>query len=173
MRWFSKKGICSLRFVWNQSLSLKRDELRLWIESSFFSWGAKTNGLISLGYTILMHWFYEKSIFSLCFVWNQSLSLKRDELRLWIECSFLKPTSSNSSFKIAIRPKYSLEVQSAIFWKKTPKCSKLFFLSSRTAQNHWNSPRSSRIDIIHGFSSRFNPLIQISSQIFNIYPVLA
>ena len=30
-----------------------------------------------------------------------------------------------------------------------------YFLSSRTTQNHWNSPRYSRIDIFNGFSSRF------------------
>ena len=86
MRGFTKKrSICSLRFVWNQSLSLKQDELRSWIESSFFLQGPKKNGQFSLGHIILMCWFHEKSICSLRFVQNQSLSLKWDELRPWIE----------------------------------------------------------------------------------------
>ena len=88
MHWFHEKSICSLLFVWIQNLSIKHDEHHLWIESRFFSWAAKTNGLFSLGYMILMPWFREKCICSFYFIWNQSLFLKWDELRLWIESSF-------------------------------------------------------------------------------------
>ena len=72
--WFCDKSICSHRLFWNQSLSLKRGELHPWIESNLFVRGAKKNGQFSLEYTILMGWFHEKSIRSLRFVWNLTLS---------------------------------------------------------------------------------------------------
>ena len=87
-----KRSIGSLRFVQNQGLSLKHDEHHPWIESSFFSRGAKTNDQFSLVYRILMNWFRKKkkkSICSLRFVWNKVCPYKgMDFIRAQNQVSF-------------------------------------------------------------------------------------
>ena len=95
--WFRKKTTWTLHFVRNQSSSLKWDKLRSWQESKFFCWRAKTNGFFLLGYTIIMFWCHEKTIPTLCSVWNQSSSLKWDKLHLWQESwFFLRWANTNS-----------------------------------------------------------------------------
>ena len=71
-----KKSICSLLFFWNQSLSLKWDELRPWILSTLFLVKGQDKWVVLIGIRYIDEIVSRKKHLRLCFAWNQSLSLK-------------------------------------------------------------------------------------------------